>query len=78
MLNVLDAGGNPATLELPDEELLGYTSASHEDRTTSLHRLDSSRFAECGSYVGSALTASEIDDGLRRRITLCWYCFPRS
>lgn len=78
MLSVLDAGGNPTTLEMPDGELLGYTSASHEDRCASLHRLDSSRFAECGSYVGATLTASQIDDRQRNRITLCWYCFPRS
>lgn len=77
MLTVLDAGGTPTTLEVPNGELLGYTTASHEDRTTSLHRLDGARFAECGSYVGATVTASQVDDRQGRQLTLCWYCFPR-
>lgn len=75
-LEVLDAARNPITLDMPGEELLGYTSFSHEDQSTTLHRLDAARFAECGSYVGAIITADEIIHPTG--ITLCWYCFPRS
>jgi len=74
MLDVLDAGSNPVTLEMGEATLLGVEA---DEWGSTLHRLDGARFAECGSH---RITKEREAGSLAgwRHYTLCWYCFPRS